>query len=83
MDFNQYFKSRQGEMINLLKELVRRESPTSDKKAVDACSAYLADQFRNDGRQGHPPPQKEVRRFPCLRVSRPKRTGLSTAGSSS
>jgi acetylornithine deacetylase/succinyl-diaminopimelate desuccinylase-like protein len=49
MDFKQYFKSRQGEMINLLKELVQRESPTSDKKAVDACSAFLADQFRNTG----------------------------------
>ncbi len=49
MDFKQYFKSRQGEMINLLKELVQRESPTSDKRAVDACSAFLVDQFRKSG----------------------------------
>jgi glutamate carboxypeptidase len=49
MDFNQYFRSRQGEMIGLLKELVVRESPSSDKKAVDACSSFLAEQFRRLG----------------------------------
>ena len=49
MDFRQYFKSRQGEMIALLKELVRLESPTSDKKAVDACSSYLATKFQSVG----------------------------------
>jgi glutamate carboxypeptidase len=49
MDFQQYFKSRQGEMIALLKELVRLESPTSDKKAVDSCSAYLASKFQSVG----------------------------------
>ncbi len=37
MDYRLYFKSRQGEMVGLLKELVQLESPTSDKKAVDAC----------------------------------------------
>jgi glutamate carboxypeptidase len=63
MDFKQYFKSRQGEMINLLKELVQRESPTSDKKAVDACSAFLADQFRNTGARVTRIPQKEVGDF--------------------
>jgi glutamate carboxypeptidase len=39
MDLQLYFRSRQGEMIGLLKELVFRESPSSDKKAVDACAA--------------------------------------------
>jgi glutamate carboxypeptidase len=46
MDFNQYFKSRQGEMIALLKDLVRLESPTSDKNAVDVCTAFLASRFQ-------------------------------------
>jgi len=49
MDFNFYFKSRQGELVNLLKELVHLESPTSDKKAVDACSAFLVDRFKKIG----------------------------------
>ena len=34
-----YFRSRQGEMAAFLKELVLAESPTGDKKAVDACSS--------------------------------------------
>jgi len=38
MDFTDYFKSRQEEMINFLKEVVIRESPSTDKKAVDICS---------------------------------------------
>lgn len=49
MDFQQYFKSRQSEMVALLKELVRLESPTSDKKAVDACSAFLVARFQSLG----------------------------------
>jgi len=36
-------------MLGLLKELVLRESPTSDKKAVDACSALLVDRFSRLG----------------------------------
>ncbi|MCJ7564071.1 MAG: M20 family metallopeptidase [Candidatus Aminicenantes bacterium] len=63
MNFNQYFKSRQGEMINLLKDLVQRESPTSDKKAVDACSLYLIEQFKKIGVKTRKFPQKEVGDF--------------------
>jgi len=58
MDFKQYFKSRQGEMINLLKELVQRESPTSDKKAVDACASFFADQLKKIGAKVTRIPQK-------------------------
>jgi glutamate carboxypeptidase len=36
-----YFRSRQGEMVSFLKELTLAESPTGDKKAVDACSAVF------------------------------------------
>jgi glutamate carboxypeptidase len=63
MNFNQYFKSRQGEMINLLKDLVQRESPSSDKKAVDACSSYLIEQFKKIGVKTRKFPQKEVGDF--------------------
>jgi glutamate carboxypeptidase len=58
MDFNLYFKSRQGEMVSLLKELVHRESPTSDKKAVDACSSYMIDLFKKVGAKTTRQPQK-------------------------
>ena len=49
MDFNQYFRSRQGEMVNLLKQLASLESPSGDKKAVDACSVFAAGEFRKAG----------------------------------
>ena len=41
MEFHHYFKSRQGEMVNLLKELVSLESPSIEKKAVDKCSDFI------------------------------------------
>ena len=63
MDFQQYFKSRQGEMLALLKELVRRESPTSDKKAVDSCTSYLAARFQSIGAKVIRHPQKTVGDF--------------------
>lgn len=63
MDFNQYFKSRQGEMVNLLKELVQKESPTSDKKAVDACSLYFAGELRKTGAKVSRLPQKSTGDF--------------------
>jgi len=39
MEFYNYFNSRQGEIINLLKELVYLESPSTNKKAADRCSS--------------------------------------------
>jgi glutamate carboxypeptidase len=63
MDFNQYFKSRQGEMVNLLKQVVARESPSSDKKAVDACSAFVAGEFRKAGARVTRLPQKKIGDF--------------------
>lgn len=60
MDFNLYFKSRQGEMINLLKQAVGHESPSSDKKAVDACSAFVAGEFRKAGARITRLPQKKT-----------------------
>ncbi len=63
MDFVLYFRSQQGEMVQLLKELVHRESPTQDKKAVDACSAFLTEEFRKIGCRLKRFPQKEVGDF--------------------
>ncbi len=60
MDFNLYFKSRQGEMANLLKKLVHLESPTSDKKAVDACTAFVVQEFRKLGARITRLPQKDI-----------------------
>jgi glutamate carboxypeptidase len=60
MDFNLYFKSRQGEMVNLLKNIVTRESPSQDKKAVDACSSYVVGEFRKAAAKISRVPQKRV-----------------------
>ncbi len=63
MDFRQYFKSRQGEMVNLLKQVVGCESPSSDKKAVDACSAFVTAEFRKAGARITRLPQKKIGDF--------------------
>lgn len=60
MDFPLYFRSRQGEMVHLLKQLTALESPTDDKKAVDACSAFLAKEFRKLGGRVTTLPQKDI-----------------------
>jgi glutamate carboxypeptidase len=60
MDFNLYFKSRQGEMVNLLKNIVIRESPSQDKKAVDACSSFVTGEFRKVGAKISRFPQKRT-----------------------
>lgn len=41
-----FFKKRQDGIIAFLKELVLRESPSSDKKAVDACSRYFKEALK-------------------------------------
>ena len=46
MKFKHYYKSRQGEMINLLKKLVLLESPSLDKESVDKCSSFVVGQFK-------------------------------------
>lgn len=60
MEFNLYFKSRQGEMINMLKELVRRESPSHDKKAVDACTSFIVQEFKKIGSKTTRFAQKDI-----------------------
>lgn len=60
MDFNRYFASRRGELLNTLKQVVALESPTSDKKAVDACSAFVVNEFRKTGARITRYPQKDI-----------------------
>lgn len=45
-------------MIGFLKELAYRESPTADKKAVDACSSFLVEEFKKVGAKTIRFPQK-------------------------
>jgi glutamate carboxypeptidase len=49
MDFRMYFRSRQGEMVHLLKQIAALESPTNDKKAVDACASFAARELKKAG----------------------------------
>ena len=60
MDFRLYFRSRQGEMVHLLKQLAILESPTHDKKAVDACAAFVAREFKRTGCKVTILPQKDI-----------------------
>lgn len=60
MQFKHYFKSRQGEMVNLLKTIVSLESPSSDKSAVDKCSTFLAKEFKKSGAKVTRYPFKEM-----------------------
>jgi len=60
MDYRLYFRSRQGEMVHLLKQLAMLESPTHDKKAVDACAAFVAREFKRTGCKVTILPQKDI-----------------------
>jgi len=60
MNFDLYFKSRRGKMVNALKELVRLESPTGDRKSVNAASAYVVDELRKIGARVIRLPQREI-----------------------
>ncbi len=60
MDFRLYFRSRQGELVHLLKQLVVLESPTQDKKAVDACASFATRELKRVGCKITVHPQKDV-----------------------
>lgn len=65
MDFPLYFRSRQGEMVHLLKQMTTLESPTHDKGAVDACMAFIDKEFRKLGCKTTTFPQKEIGNLLC------------------
>jgi len=60
MNFFHYYKSRKGEMLNLLKELVHLESPSTDNKAVNKCSSFLAQELKKNGAKVTRFPQDEI-----------------------
>ena len=60
MNFFHYYKSRQGEMVNLLKDLVRLESPSTDKMAVNKCSSFLAQELKKNGSKVTRYPQTDI-----------------------
>jgi glutamate carboxypeptidase len=60
MNFFHYFRSRQGEMVNMLKELVHLESPSTDRKAVNKCSSFLARELKKIGAKVTRHPQQEI-----------------------
>ncbi len=72
MEFRHYFKSRQGEMVNLLKSLVHLESPSSDKKAVDKCSDFLIGEFKKTGAKITRFPQKKIGDLYTIHYPAPK-----------
>jgi glutamate carboxypeptidase len=78
MDFNLYFKSRQGEMVHLLKDIVNKESPSHDKKAVDACSTFVVGEFRKAGAKITRFPQKQI--GDLFLVEYPSSSKVSTEG---
>jgi glutamate carboxypeptidase len=44
-----FLQPRQAENINVIHELVVRESPSHEKRAVDACGEYISELFRVAG----------------------------------
>jgi glutamate carboxypeptidase len=47
-------------MVNLLKQLVQLESPSSDKQAVDRCSAFVVNELKKLGAEIREYPQKNL-----------------------
>ncbi|MFC2161554.1 M20 family metallopeptidase [Acidobacteriota bacterium] len=60
MNFFHYYKSRKGEILNMLKELVQLESPSADKKAVNKCSSFLVQELKKNGAKVTRYPQDEI-----------------------
>jgi len=71
MNFNNYFRSRQNEIVRFLKEIVARESPTREKKSVDACSTFVSEEFRKLGSRIQRFPQKDIGDLFLIEYPRP------------
>ncbi len=63
-------------MINLLKEVVHLESPSTDKKAVDKCSDFIIKEFKKSGTKVTRLPQKKIGNLYTVRypISKPRET---------
>lgn len=55
-----FFREHNDEIVDLLKELVIRESPTLDKRAVDELGKYVAEQLKLSGAQVTIYPRREA-----------------------
>ena len=49
MKFTHFFKSRQGDIIKLLRQLVELESPTEDSEAVNRCTSFCIQELKKAG----------------------------------
>lgn len=56
----EWFSQRQEGLVALLRELVVRESPTTDKEAVDRLGAFVAERLRDLGARVEHVPQTQV-----------------------
>jgi glutamate carboxypeptidase len=63
MKYVPYFRSRQGELVNLLKQLVHLESPSDNKEAVDLCSSFFVDELKKCGMLIERIPQQDTGDF--------------------
>ncbi len=54
------FSRLQGDLVALLRELVARESPTTEKEAVDRLGGFIADRLRELGADVERIPQERV-----------------------
>jgi glutamate carboxypeptidase len=55
-----FFREHNDEFLDLLKELVIRESPTLDKQAVDRLGEYVAEQLKSTGAEVVTYPRRDV-----------------------
>jgi glutamate carboxypeptidase len=55
-----FFREHDTEIVDLLKELVNLESPTSDKQAVDTLGQFVGECLQNVGAQVEVFPRREV-----------------------
>ncbi len=60
MKWLDFFREHNDEIIQLLKELVIRESPTTDKRAVDALGAFVTEQLQTTGARVTTFPRRDV-----------------------
>lgn len=60
MDSFRYFESQKAKMIDFLRKAVKLESPSGDKKAVDACSLFFIRELKKIGAKITRFPQKKT-----------------------
>ena len=76
VDLIPYFRSHRAQMIATLRELVSLESPSPDKRAVDACSGFLIEGLKKLGTRVTTLPQADIgdlflAEYPCRQPSDP------------